>query len=104
MSEMMNPPPCPSPAELRAFAVGNLGNADIDRIAGHVVDCEPCDRALQSLDEMTDVLLQSLNGLSPDAQLSAPLPQALLQVACSAGRCGSDPFPDLSLDSGRRLA
>ncbi|HKB35232.1 MAG TPA: protein kinase [Gemmataceae bacterium] len=105
MNETMNPPRCPSPAELHAFAVGDLGDADIDRIAGHVLECEPCDRALRSLDGMTDELLRSLNGFRPDAQLSASLPEALLRVALSAGHSsGSDSCPDVSLDLGRRLA
>src|SRR5262245_23554005 len=105
MNETMNPPRCPSPAELHAFAVGDLGDADIDRIAGHVLECEPCDRALRSLDGVTDGLLQSLNGFTPDAQVSAPLPEALLRVALSAGHSsGSDSCPDVSLDLGRRLA
>jgi tRNA A-37 threonylcarbamoyl transferase component Bud32 len=96
---------CPSPAELRAFAVGAVGEVDLDRIAGHVLTCEPCDRALRSLDGMADGLLRSLSGLSPAAQPAAPLPEALLRVARSAGRspCG-DPCADVSLDSGRRLA
>src|SRR5262249_31894557 len=105
MSERMNPPRCPSPAELRAFAVGDLGAADIDRIAAHVLDCEPCDCALRSLDEMTDGLLNSLSGLRPDAQFCALLPEPLLRVARGAGRssCGGC-RPDVSLDAGRRLA
>jgi tRNA A-37 threonylcarbamoyl transferase component Bud32 len=96
------PPQCPSPENLHAFAVGGLADADIDRIAHHVLACEPCDRALRALDGMTDGLLRSLSGLSPDAQ-PAPLPEALLRVACSQGRSAGD-FPDVSLDSGRRLA
>src|SRR5205823_6217449 len=112
MNETTNPPRYPSPEELRDFAVGDLGDADIDRIAGHVLDCDPCDRALRSLDEMTDGLLRSLSGFSPNAQLSAPLPEALLRVAQSAAGSGdprrapscSDSCPDVSLDSGRRLA
>src|SRR5689334_9510528 len=97
------PPRCPSPAQLRAFAVGNLGDADIDRLAAHILDCEGCACVLRSLDGMTDGLLRSLNGFTADAYLSAPLPEDLLQVARNAGRsCGSG--PDLALDSGRRLA
>jgi serine/threonine protein kinase len=103
MNETMNPSRCPSPAELRAFAVGNLADADIDRIAGHVLDCEGCDRALRSFDRLTDGLLQSLNGFTPDAQVSVPLPEPLLRVARSAAGSG-DSCADVSLDSGRRLA
>jgi tRNA A-37 threonylcarbamoyl transferase component Bud32 len=105
MNETTNPLPCPSPAELRAFAVGDLGDADIDRIAGHVLECDPCDRALRSLDGMTDGLLRSLNGFNSEAQVAAPLLEALLQVARIAGRSScDDPCADVSLDSGRRLA
>src|SRR4051812_26817226 len=99
-----NLPRCPSPAELRAFAVGDLGEADVERIAEHVLVCEPCECALRSLDGMTDGLLRSLNGVGPDAQF-APLPETLLRVAQSAGRSpGGESCPDVSLDSGRRLA
>src|SRR4051812_38969570 len=105
MNETMNPPRCPSLAELRAFAVGNLGEPDIDRIAGHVLDCESCDRALRSLDGMTDGLLRRLDRFSPDTRFTGPVPEALLQVARSAGRSsGGGSCPDVSLDSGRRLA
>jgi tRNA A-37 threonylcarbamoyl transferase component Bud32 len=105
MNETMTPPRCPSPAELRAFAVGDLGDVDIDRIAAHVRDCEPCDRALRSLDKTKDGLLSRLGGFRPDAPFSGVLPEALLRAARSAGRSpGGDPCPDVSLDSGRRLA
>src|SRR5205823_14058292 len=81
MSETTNPPPCPSPAELRAFAVGDLRDEDFDRVAGHVLGCEPCDRALWSLDGATDGLLRGRRGLGPDAPGSAPLPEPLLRLA-----------------------
>src|SRR5437899_12686085 len=105
MNETMNPPPCPSPAELRAFAVGDLRDEDVDRIGGHVLGCEPCERTLSSLDATADGLLRRLSGLGPDAQPLAPLPEALLRLARDAWRspCG-DSCPDVSLDSGRRLA
>src|SRR5947209_5436901 len=103
MNETMNPSRCPSPAELRAFAVGHLGDADIDRIAAHVLDCESCDCALRSLDGMTDDLLRSLEGLEADARPCVTLPETLLRVARGVGRssCGQS-CPDVALDSGRR--
>ncbi len=104
MNETMNPSCCPSPGELRDFAVGNLAAADIDRIADHVLDCEPCDRALRSLDGVTDGLLRSLEGLGADARPVA-LPEVLLRVARGAGRSSAgEPSAGVSLDSGRRLA
>src|SRR5690242_16723375 len=100
-----NLPPCPSAARLRASPVGVPAAAATARIAPPVLDCEPCGSALRSLDGLTDGLLQSLNGLDPDREVSAPLPEALLRVARGAGRpAGTDPRPDVSLDSGRRLA
>jgi tRNA A-37 threonylcarbamoyl transferase component Bud32 len=105
MNETMNPPRCPSAEELRAFAVGDLGDADIDRIARHVVDCDSCDRALRPLDGVADDLLRSLEGFGPGALTDAPLPGTLLQVARRAGRSsGGETCPDVSLDSGQRLA
>src|SRR5262245_53129582 len=105
MNETIDLQQCPSTAELRAFAVGDLGDADIDRIASHVCDCQPCDSALRSLDGMKDCLLKSLDGFSPDGQVSAPLPEVLLRVARDAGQtsCG-EAGSDVSLDSGRRIA
>jgi tRNA A-37 threonylcarbamoyl transferase component Bud32 len=105
MNEPMNPARCPSPAELRAFAVGDLGEADVECIAGHVLGCEPCERALRSLDGVADGLVRSLSGFGPGAPVQAPLPEALLQAARGAGRSsGGESCADVSLDSGRRLA
>src|SRR4051794_16496412 len=105
MNETMNPPSCPSLAELRAFAVGNLRDADIGRIADHVLGCEACDRALGPLDGLTDGLLRNLEGFNnPDGPPPTPVPEALLRVARSAGPSGRESCPDVSLDSGRRFA
>jgi tRNA A-37 threonylcarbamoyl transferase component Bud32 len=105
MNETMNPPFCPSQAELLAFAVGDLGSTDVDRIAGHVLDCEPCERALRSLDGLTDELLRKLNGINRDGEPSPALPETLLHVARAAGRSsGGGSSTDVALDSGRHLA
>ena len=68
MSETTNPPPCPSPAELRAFAVGDLRDDEIDRIASHVLRCGPCDRALWSLDGTWQQILARLRAGSDEAE------------------------------------
>ena len=81
MNETTTSPRCPSPGELRAFAVGDLGEVDVDRIAGHVLECESCDRALRPLDGVTDGLLRHLDALGPDARPPDPVPEALLRVA-----------------------
>ena len=105
MSETTTPRQCPSPPELRGFAVGDLADEDIDRIAGHVLECETCHRALWALDGVSDGLLRRLGELSCDGELSTPLPERLLRVARDAWRSpGGDAPPDVALDSGRRLA
>src|SRR5579871_363040 len=105
MNETIKPPRCPSPAELRAFSLGDLGEANFDGIAEHVLHCQACDRALRSLDGMTDELIRCLSGLRPDAALSAPLPEALLRIARGAAHSTPSGSPgDMALDSGRRLA
>jgi len=76
-----NLPRCPSATELRDFAVGDLVDADVDRIAAHVLDCESCDRALRSLDGLTDGLLRSLNGLRHDEPASDPLARSIAPQA-----------------------
>jgi eukaryotic-like serine/threonine-protein kinase len=100
----MNPPQCPSPMELRAFAVGNLSDTDIERIAGHVLECQSCECALQLLDGMTDQLLRHLEEFSTEAKDAVPVPKALLQVARNAANSCGESDTDVSLDSGRRLA
>jgi serine/threonine protein kinase len=95
---------CPSSAELRAFAVGNLVESDAGRIAAHVLVCERCDLALRPLDELTDDLLDGLKGLDA-ARPAVPLPETLLRVAENAVRISrNEPCPEASLDSGRRFA
>jgi tRNA A-37 threonylcarbamoyl transferase component Bud32/anti-sigma factor RsiW len=105
MNEAMNRSPCPSPGELRAFAVGNLAGTDIDRIAAHLTECAACDRELQALDGITDGLLERLDRFSPEEPLTARLPEPLLRAARSAGHssCGGS-GSEVALDSGRRFA
>jgi tRNA A-37 threonylcarbamoyl transferase component Bud32 len=105
MNETTNLPPCPSPEELRAFAVGDLDGADVERIGDHVLGCAACEHTLWSLDGVEDNLLQRLGGYNADAQPSATLPEALLRVARRAGASsGRDSSADVPLDLGRRLA
>jgi len=90
---------------LGAFAVGDLADADIDRIAGHVLECEACHRALWALDSVTDGLLRRLGDLSSDREVPTPLPERLLRLARDAWQSpGGAPPPDVALDSGRQLA
>jgi len=121
----MSTPPCLPPEQLQAFALGQLPDDDIDRIAGHLAECAACDRALQSLDGTTDELVRCLSGLGSETGVRnllceapegpfrqrvpepcfAPVPKTLLRAARSAGRAtNGDSGSEISLDSGRRLA
>jgi serine/threonine protein kinase len=91
---------CPDPAELSAFVLGNLPNADFERIASHLEQCSLCEAALQPLDALTDSLVGQLKQPAGEV-LTASLPGELLAAALSAGN-----RPDASWqmeDGSRRL-
>lgn len=102
----MTSPPCPSPDELSAFAVGNLPGTAVARIAGHLQTCTACAGVLQELDSVADGLVTSLRHLpEPAANESFALPQDLMtmvrRVAVSSAHGDS---AELSIDAGRRYA
>jgi serine/threonine protein kinase len=106
---MSDSPPsaqCPSPEQLRAFAVGKVSSGDVNRLADHVVACSFCGLALRELDGVADDLVTSLQGLgrSRDVECTVTVPEALLRMAEDAGRTtGGGNRNDVSLDSGRRF-
>ncbi len=98
---------CPKADELKAFAIGDLPEAKLEKIAAHVTDCQRCDSSLQDLDKYADGLVTELKFLKSDRADDQTLnvPQKLLEVAQSLGQQnGDDAHSDLSLDSGHRLA
>ncbi len=100
------PAPCPTPDELSAFAVGNLGRPAFESIAEHIHDCRSCERLLQEFDNASDGLVTGLRHLKEthDAE-SGALPQELLTVARQAAiPAGNGDAATISIDSGRRYA
>ncbi len=60
----MRPTNCPTPADLAAFARGDLPSAAIDEVASHLEGCPSCDRAAEQLDAVVDPLAAVLRGLA----------------------------------------
>src|SRR3954463_12133254 len=95
--------PCPSGDELKAFAVGDLGEAKLEEIAAHVAACSRCDASLQALDKYADGLLTDLHQLrtAPLAGAEPVVPEPLVHVAlCAAAEDGEGSMQnhhDLSL-------
>jgi serine/threonine protein kinase len=67
----MNPSPCPSPADIREFAVGDLPSEPLERISEHIANCPHCEAALQALDQLADPLVEQLRG--PASSVAAPV-------------------------------
>src|ERR1700730_5730686 len=73
--------PCPSADELSAFAVGNLPETAIARIADHVEVCQDCELRLQAFDSSSDGLVTSLKHLrEPEEIENVAMPAELLPV------------------------
>jgi WD40 repeat protein len=60
----MRSPACPPPADLAAFARGDLPPAAIDAVAAHLEDCPECGRMAERLDDIPDALAAALRGLA----------------------------------------
>ncbi|HKB36353.1 MAG TPA: serine/threonine-protein kinase, partial [Gemmataceae bacterium] len=75
---------CPTASELTAFATGKLSSPDLTRIAEHVLNCDPCGRALLDLDADTDPLLERLRRVGPDASTDESVPPLCLALARAA--------------------
>ena len=57
---------CPTQAELRRFALGNLPGAEIDAIAEHLKSCADCETALADFDDADDALISNLKHTQRD--------------------------------------
>lgn len=83
---------CPDLDELSRFAIGDLSQPALARLAAHVQHCTECEGALAQLDDRTDPLL---TGLREAAATETPnedaIPENLLAAARSAPRRGSRP-------------
>src|SRR5947209_1605925 len=102
----MPSPSCPSADELQAFAVGNLSEITLARIAGNLETCQRCEVLLPAFDAAADGLLAGLsrlNGMEPQADVE--LPEELVTAARQAAQAPANgKSADVSLDCGRRYA
>jgi tRNA A-37 threonylcarbamoyl transferase component Bud32 len=80
---------CPDRDELTRFAVGDLDEPTLARLAAHVEHCPRCETTLQALDADTDALVTALR--RPPGTLPE-VPPAVLTAARSA--LDSRPAPD----------
>jgi len=95
---------CPSADELRAFAVGDVSEAAMGRLAEHVLKCNPCETRLQSFDHCSDVLVNGLKGSNGFTVDDPPLPEELLVTARILGSDRShDKNSEASIDSGHKF-
>ena len=94
-------------SDLAAFAVGDVADDALDRLAAHVEQCADCQDHLAQLDDAADELVDRLHGLSDVANGPAAVPETLLTAARAALHQGSTTSPgssELIVDAGRRIA
>jgi hypothetical protein len=92
---------CPNDDDLRAFALGDLPEPALERLAAHVDRCADCERLLQQFDAHSDGLVTTLKryATAGSAVESAAVPAQLVELAKGAGD-----GRQVTLDPGRRLA
>src|SRR4051794_6655426 len=95
---------CPRVDELKAFALGDLGDDSFARVAAHIGGCHDCEALLQAFDNHADVLLTGLRDLQPGTDVAAP-PQELVTAARRAAQFSPGGLSsEISMDSGRRFS
>ncbi len=72
---------CPCREDLTRFALGDLEEPTLSRIAGHIENCPVCESVLESLDGHTDPLVTALR--QPLLPVVVDVPPALLTAAWS---------------------
>ena len=97
---------CPSHETLRAFSVGDLGEAALESVAAHLSGCHECEESLHALDDYGDSLVAGLRHVREVGALeSASVPPPLVAAACGVTETGTFTRGDnVSIDLGRRLA
>jgi protein kinase-like protein/uncharacterized protein DUF3365 len=94
---------CPSQSQLKAFSVGNLSAASVERIEEHLAQCEHCQAALQTFDSYRDGLVEDLT--QPHAEQSLEVPEPVLASARAAVLdLAGTRRAELTIDSGRHFA
>ena len=70
----MSPATCPRVNELKAFALGDLGDSTFLVIASHIERCPDCEALLQAFDDHADGLVTGLRDLQLANDLEATEP------------------------------
>jgi serine/threonine protein kinase len=92
---------CPTPADLAAFATGNLSAAAFERVARHVEQCGACEQCLATLDDPAEPFLSGVRQAASQAAADGDsVPEALLAAAQSCPDGARAPGP-LVTGSGR---
>lgn len=92
---------CPDPKELSEFLVGNLSEALLSQVAGHVEACPDCEAKLQALENGSDDLVTKLRRpIEVDAAETVP---PSLMAAAQSSRGSHSPKAWLAAQSTRRL-
>lgn len=95
---------CPAPEMLRAFSMGSVSDARLDRIADHVAVCPHCEKNLQSFDAASDSFVAEIQSCSRNSPDDPAVSSAVIEVARQAGRATSSTQSSLSLDPGKKYA
>jgi tRNA A-37 threonylcarbamoyl transferase component Bud32 len=98
------PVQCPTSDELRAFCLGNLPAAALERVAHHVVQCSHCDSHLRAFDGHSDGLLTELRYLKKRPDNAPDLPAELAQSVRIATDRLVQSDHEVAVDPGRRFA
>lgn len=74
--------PCPTIGQLQQFAIGNLADEVLERLADHLETCSVCEDTLSTIDLSSDLFVRALAGSSEpeDCATAAVLQQALVSV------------------------
>ena len=105
---------CPDGELLHEFAVGRLGSAELDRIAGHVETCSACQDRLEAFDSPGfnspgfnfpgDELVSQLRHLEAVDPAQNGSDSANARVIAAATAAGFSTAHHVSADAGRELA
>ena len=101
---------CPSPIDLKEFAIGNVADPQFEELANHITDCKRCGTKVdEATKQLEPGLVAELRSLAADDSNSHPehvdrvpdIPETLIKLARDAKNLSSAP---VSFDVGKRLA
>jgi serine/threonine protein kinase len=96
---------CPNKKELEAFSIGDVAGSRFVVIESHLLDCQVCLNALESLDNHADPIMRELSNTHPASNTLPDIKDEILSgireaMQHSCGRASTD----ITLDSGRHFA